>query len=264
MKILIVGDPHGKFPKKIPERIDLIIILGDLGKADLARKRFFENIERKKKGLSEIEDSPEFSRKVWKEIYDSAVKVARYYSRIAPVYSLLGNVGAATDSEIRKDEKELGIKLPHLRAGMKKIKNFHIMSNRIKKVEKLKIGFLEFFLDVCWFKTFGEKDKRLMESAKKGTAKAKKILKNFGKVDILISHQPPYGVLDKITGLEGAPKKWRGKHAGSKVVLDYIKKQKPKYVFCGHIHEGKGKKKIGKTTVINTGFNGDYFVLEIK
>ena len=75
-------------------------------------------------------------------------------------------------------------------------------------------------------------------------------------MDILICHQPPYGFLDKVSGKYGAPKKWVGKHAGSKVILNYIKKYQPKYVFCGHIHEGEGKVKIGKTEVYNLGVAG--------
>jgi len=35
MKLLIIGDPHGKLPKKIPKNVDLILITGDLGKANL-------------------------------------------------------------------------------------------------------------------------------------------------------------------------------------------------------------------------------------
>ncbi len=53
-----------------------------------------------------------------------------------------------------------------------------------------------------------------------------------------------------------APKHWQGKHAGSKLILRYIKKAKPKYVFCGHIHEGKGKVKIGKAEIYNLGVCG--------
>ncbi|MBU4069864.1 MAG: metallophosphoesterase [Nanoarchaeota archaeon] len=52
MKILVIGDPHGKLGKikKLNlKNIDLKLITGDLGKADLARKRFFENLERRAK-----------------------------------------------------------------------------------------------------------------------------------------------------------------------------------------------------------------------
>ncbi len=56
MKILVIGDPHGilKVKKTYLKKADLILITGDIGKADLMRKMAFENIERKKKCLSEI------------------------------------------------------------------------------------------------------------------------------------------------------------------------------------------------------------------
>ena len=58
MRICAIGDPHGDLVKirKIPLKdIDLILLTGDLGKADLARNRFFENIRRKKERLPELE-----------------------------------------------------------------------------------------------------------------------------------------------------------------------------------------------------------------
>ncbi|MFH1608024.1 MAG: metallophosphoesterase [archaeon] len=263
MKILVVGDPHGKLPKKIPKNVDLILCTGDLGKADLARKKFFENVKREKKGLPEIENTRAFEKKVWEEVYYSSIKVAKHLSKVAPTYTLLGNVGCHTDSETKKEEKKIGIKLPYMRKGLSKIKDFNIVKNRVRNINGFRILFLEHFHDVCWDKEFNQKDKKIIRADRKETVKAKKILKGFGGVDILISHQPPHGVLDKVSGKYGAPKNWWGKHAGSKVVLDYIKKYPPKYVFCGHIHEGKGSNKIGKTIVINAGVNGDCEVVDV-
>ena len=264
MRILAVGDPHGVLPKSIPKNVDKILLIGDLGKADLARKRFFENIERKKKGLLEIEKTSVFEKKIWQEIYFSSIYVAKYFSKIAPTYSLLGNVGTNTDFKTKKEEKKLGIKLPYLREGLGKIRNFHLVRNSVRKINGLRFGFLDYFVDNCWIKEFEIKDEKLIKRAQRETDKAKKILNWFRNVDILISHQPPYGYLDKISGKYGAPKSWWGKHAGSKVVLDYIKKKQPKYVFCGHIHEGKGKVKIGKTEVYNVGVSGDYVLLDVN
>ena len=81
------------------------------------------------------------------------------------------------------------------------------------------------------------------------------VLKRFGEIDILLCHQPPHGILDKVTA-KFAPKHWKGKHAGSKTILDYIQKYHPKYVFCGHIHEGEGMRKIGASEVYNLGVCG--------
>ncbi|MBI2672765.1 hypothetical protein HYX19_00745 [Candidatus Woesearchaeota archaeon] len=59
-----------------------------------------------------------------------------------------------------------------------------------------------------------------------------------------------------------APRHWHGKHAGSRLILDYIKRKQPKYSFCGHIHEAEGKKMIGKTQVYNLGVCG-YKIVEL-
>lgn len=131
----------------------------------------------------------------------------------------------------------------------------------MRNIGGLKIGFLEYFKDVCWFNEFGVQDKKKIRKAKKETIKAKRILKNFKKLDILICHQPPYGILDKVN-FPGAPKSWKGKHAGSKVILNYIQKNKLSYVFCGHIHEAMGVGIIGKTKIYNLGCCGGYSILE--
>ncbi len=265
MKILAVGDPHGsKKIKKIPIKgIDLILITGDVGKADLARERFFENKKREKEGLSELKYDGKFNKLIYKEIYDSSIFVWKYFSKFAPTYSILGNVGMSIikDSKVKKDEKKFGIKLPYLRREMNKIKNLYFIRNVVRNFQGLRIGFLEYFEDVCWCKEYNVKNTKEIKNATKQTEKAKQILNNFKKIDILICHQPPYGYLDK-TNHPSAPKEWKRKHAGSKVILDYIKRKQPKYVFCGHIHEGEGKTKIGKTEVYNLGVCG-YKIINI-
>lgn len=262
MKILAVGDPHGseKIKKIQIKNVDLILITGDFGKADLARKRFFENIKRKKEGLPELEYNKKFQKSVYKEIYDSSVYVLKYFTKFAPTYSILGNVGTGMiyKKYIKIDEKKYGVKIPNLRKGMNKIKRLYFVRNTLRNIKGLKIGFLEWFTDTNWVQDFKPSDyKKEMKIAKRETEHAKKILKNFGKkLDILICHQPPYGFLDKVSGKYGAPKHFIGKHAGSKTILDYIRKYQPKYVFCGHIHEGEGKARIGKTEVYNLGVCG--------
>jgi len=53
MKVLAIGDSHGSLEKvkSIPiKNIDLILLTGDLGSANLMRNMAFENVERQKKG----------------------------------------------------------------------------------------------------------------------------------------------------------------------------------------------------------------------
>jgi len=247
MKILVIGDPHGSEKiKKIPMKgIDLILITGDLGKADLARKFSFENIERQKQALLEKKPTKKEEKAMEKEIMDSSIRILKYLAKFAPVYTIQGNVGFEYS------------KINNLR-------NVKVVKNVIRNIKELRIGFLEYFTDTNWVQDFKPTDCRdFMKSAKIETEKAKRILKRFNDVDILVCHQPPYKILDKVN-FSGAPKHWQGNHAGSKAILDYIKKKQPKYVFCGHIHEGKGKKKIGKTEVYNVGCAGDYVIINIK
>jgi len=255
MRILAIGDPHGNLDaiKKISLKgVDLILLTGDLGSANLARKMAFENAERRKQGLPEIEHPPAERKKAFMEIYDSALAVVRYLARYAPVYVVFGNV-ELSNKETRKESREIGLKLPFLKDALERISGVRIINNRLANFGGVRIGGLEYFLDTSWVKEFkpGDYSDNFRQAARE-SAKARKVLSGFGKVDVLLCHQPPYGVLDRVT-FKGAPKHWLGKHAGSRVVLDYIRKEQPKYVFCGHIHESAGKSKIGKSEVYNLG-----------
>jgi Icc-related predicted phosphoesterase len=64
---------------------------------------------------------------------------------------------------------------------------------------------------------------------------------------LLILHSPPYGHVDTS----------RGRHLGSRAILEAIETSRPRVAVCGHIHESWGKKSgIGGTPVLNLGPDG--------
>lgn len=75
---------------------------------------------------------------------------------------------------------------------------------------------------------------------------------------VLIMHNPP-----KNTACDELP---GGVHVGSEKLRAYIEKRQPFLVVTGHIHEGCGIDKIGKSTVINPGSfaEGKYGVVEAR
>jgi Icc-related predicted phosphoesterase len=66
---------------------------------------------------------------------------------------------------------------------------------------------------------------------------------------IAIFHTPPHGtMLDRIVNL---------KHGGSKAIREFLQREKPRYFFCGHIHEAAGaQEKLGETSAMNVGRKG--------
>ncbi|MCB9235695.1 MAG: metallophosphatase domain-containing protein [Bacteroidia bacterium] len=60
--------------------------------------------------------------------------------------------------------------------------------------------------------------------------------------DVLITHGPPYGILDKTA---------RGDLAGCEELLRRVEEVQPKIHVFGHIHEARGAVKKGKTQFVN-------------
>lgn len=64
--------------------------------------------------------------------------------------------------------------------------------------------------------------------------------------DILLTHNPPHGIGDKVE--DGYS------HVGSQAIREYVEKWKPKLHVFGHIHEGYGSYKNADTLFINCAF----------
>jgi Icc-related predicted phosphoesterase len=264
MRICAIGDPHGDIDKMkgIPlYDVDAILVTGDISNANIIRKMHFSNIERQMNGQEPIKYARAEKKKAFMESYKSGMAVMKYLTKYAPVYTIFGNV-ESDNKETRQKIEEIGSELPFIRNDIQEMRNATVLNNRIARIGNIRVGALRYFIDKEWvseFATYEIEERTLI--AQKDTEKAKRVLEWFAKVDILLCHQPPYGVLDQVN-YSGAPKEWQGKHAGSRTILQYIKKYKPRYVFCGHIHEGRGRAMIGKTEVHNLG-NGGHAIVEL-
>ncbi len=119
---------------------------------------------------------------------------------------------------------------------------------------------LTFLLDFCGIKIISNNEIKVIpfeetyELSKEYISKfqsfeEKEIDELFSTIDtleggILLTHSPPYGILDK---LEGLP------HIGSASIASGIKKTNPRIVLCGHFHELYSKTTIYNSTIFNPG-----------
>ncbi|MBX2870699.1 MAG: metallophosphatase domain-containing protein [Saprospiraceae bacterium] len=63
-----------------------------------------------------------------------------------------------------------------------------------------------------------------------------------GEVDILITHTPPFGILDQSSSYD---------HLGCEALLECVKEIKPRLHIFGHIHASYGSREEEETTYIN-------------
>lgn len=239
MKILAIGDPHGKLPKGLTkiikdEKIDVIICVGDIPPVPRVKdpKKAYETL----KSINWV--------KFRKKMDDSYEKIlTKLCSYGLPVIVLKGNMYTSSNEPISF------------------VRNLHSKYKNLiyKRTGKVKIKGQNFILfDMIYEphshkRTFSTRYDRKVEANKKRGEKLTRMLKEL-KDPILVSHAPPYKILDRtITNL----------NVGSKVILSAIKKHPPKLLLCGHIHEDKGKKNTLGTKIYNLGYMGDYEIFEV-
>ena len=260
MRVLAIGDPHGDIDKinGIPlDGADLVLMTGDLGRADILRKIAYDYLgAAKKRSMKGTPQAEEF-RRAFLNSYSTAVELVQHAAGHSRVFTVTGNADI-TNYDTRKFAATFGIELPFLYDALAGIKNVRILDNRLALHQGLRIGGIRYFTDMSWAEEFELAGvPKIRDHALRDTARVRSILERFGRVDILISHVPPYGVLDRVES-RFIPPAWTGRHAGSKVLLEYIQRYQPRYVFCGHIHEAEGSAMVGATQVVNLGKCGHW------
>jgi len=265
MKILAIGDFHGKFPAKLQKeakKADFIISQGDFADTGKIRKIIFKCWTTKywadtvgKKKARELE----------KEGFDSGFEVLKKLNSLGKkVFIIWGNCDFYKG--IGTDELAPGT----FNDKIKNMKNIVLVERKKKKINSLEIAGFGGYLDITdYIKHPIDEDKKKQKRRLKRYKKferelfeifrKKKPKKNF----ILLIHYTPYKILDKIKNKESP---MHGRNAGFEPYNKIIKKYKPILAICGHMHEYQGMKKLGKTTIINPGpaYKGKAALIDIE
>lgn len=257
MKLLVLGDFHGEFPKKFEniikkEKIDLVVSNGDYFPFHY-RRLWFKHCFDKEDMLWEVMGKKKYKAMIIKDLKAGERALSKLNNLSIPIATVYGNIDYTRtidtmDYKIDKnhywswDEQDFFSKI------IKKYKNIHEFTYSYFK-----------FQDFIFIGAYGGSNPGRPSS--KNFRKHKKILdklfykfrkENKKEKVIFVSHNVPNNTkLDKI-GMK-AHKLVRGKHFGSKIVRKIIDQYKPILHFAGHIHESRGMQKIGKTICINPG-----------
>ena len=112
-----------------------------------------------------------------------------------------------------------------------------------------------------WCKPFGRW--AFMESYEEQDKRYARYLDIIGKIDILMSHDAPYGVSDVLLQ-EDCP--WAdGKHIGNESLRKLLDKAQPQYNFHGHLHStNRNAEYLGKTIVHNVSLLDEFYKMVYK
>jgi Icc-related predicted phosphoesterase len=256
MKILAIGDFHGEFPSKFnkiikKEKIDLVVSNGDFFPFSY-RKTWFKYCYGKDTELWEVIGKKKYKQWILKDLKAGEKALKKLNSLHIPVITVYGNLDYTRNWSDSQDVKTQRLwrwdNQNFFSKIIRKYKNIHLFSYSYFK-----------FGDLVFIGTYGSSNKGDPKSKtyKRNFKKMKKLFDKFkrenreGKV-IFVGHNVPYNTkLDKAS-MRAHPKV-AGKHLGSKMIKELIKKYKPILYLGGHMHEAHGKQKVGRTLCINPG-----------
>lgn len=292
-KILIIGDLHGRMPRIHFKDFDFIVCIGDVCSDKFLRlfyKKYFAMI--KEVGVEKVPNFEDFLEEelggerheelLEKGVVDGRKILEKLNSFGVPVFFVPGNWDNSYGSTRIKDMDKNDYN--HLRTWLDwwlgRRSNKKLIGG-LENVHDLQYGLYESFefnlLGYGLISGPEKLSKRVREAEVTGKERAilKKLSMEIPRLlrvlwkkrnkkapSIFISHNVPYGVMDIIHDKKSHA---HLRHAGSTVARNFCLKNKPEVCVGGHIHEYYGKKKLGKTTVVNAGFGRDAQVLlEIK
>jgi len=264
MKILIIGDLHGSKPNISFKDFDAIVAPGDFCLDKGIREIYSISYQEFLKDPNNYREWWEIcgKKKAKKLILDS-VKAGRRTLEFLNSFGVLvfvvpGNWDWTYSGKERWDFLNKDFFKEYLIKGLKNIINLD--GRAFKFGEFTFVGYGKSNgPELYKYRNYdGIMEKKEIEKNKKDYSRLlKKYNKLFRKIKskrpiIFLSHNVPYNTsLDKITNKESLR---YGYHYGSLISREMILKHKPLVSIGGHMHEHFGKCKLGRTTVINSGF----------
>ena len=254
MKILIIGDFHGKFPvklQKLVKGVALIVSVGDYFPFSY-RKLWFKYCYGEDIELWEIIGKKKMRDFISKDLIAGEKVLKKLNGLGVPVVSVIGNLDYTNINDQYSKSKK----------GKWEWYEQDFFSKIIKKYENIRRFDYKYaqFGGLNFVGGFGHTTPGQVKSKayRRYKLKLDKLFKRFkkeneiGKV-IFVFHNMPYNCkLDKISTTSSDGRKIKG-HYGSKLIRRVINRHQPVLAIGGHMHENQGKCKIGKTLVVNPG-----------
>jgi Icc-related predicted phosphoesterase len=253
MRIFGIGCSHGKLPnlKRFVRgnNVDVIFSLGDHCNANETRNVQFKNWEKFKgkdyyKVMQEI--LGERYETVFRKLAESGKRILKSLDKLGlPVYVIEGN-NEFTD----RSKGESGLDLPTLEDLIEDSSNLNSLISCFYRIGGYALvgapGYRGMNIKNKESKNWKKIDKRWNEDLKKLFSYAK------GYETLFIGHDIPYGCKLDVVNYPASP--MHGKHVGDEIIKKYIIKNSPKLYLGSHMHEWQGSCKIGKTTVVSSGY----------
>ncbi len=225
MKIACASDIHGKFKRRYPAG-DTLIIAGDIMK----------NYSRDKRR-------------------DAFIQLQNFYENLCPI--LVGLKREKIFSEIiliaGNHDRVFEFHQGECAEYLKKI-GIHYLSDSGVEINGIK------FWGSPWSPWFFGDHWSFNLSGRYPEEHAKEI---WGKIptdtDVLITHGPPYGILDKVPQYMTPKGVLSDSHVGCPVLVEEVKRVRPILHVFGHIHEGHGQIRQDDTIFVNASIHdGDF------
>lgn len=266
MKILALGDFHGEFPQTIKDiirknKIDVVLSNGDYFPFHY-RELWFKHCYGKDTELWEVIGKSKYKKMILKDLKLGEKSLRGLNSLKVPVFTTVGNLDYSRYND--QYHKEVWGR------GKWNWDNQDFFSNIIRKYPHVKrVNYKQDKIgEYAIIGAIGGSNSGVPES-KSFKRHLKLLIKMFknnkDRSVIFLSHNVPNNTkLDKAS--MKAHKAVRGKHLGSKLVRMTIDKCRPLIHIGGHMHEGRGIQKVGKTLCVNPGavHDGEAAIIELN